>query len=330
MTGKVFNGNPATLLVLILPFAGAVILLYEAWPFLLGLVALIVIWKLFDNYLWQQWCFQVDPMFNQLLQANQGCLTPMDLSLKANLGARRAKRFLDKKAEEYGAYRKDLPEGGQVYYFITASTLGSILDDSEPVANETDFTDEIDDDRDTVEATIPPEVIVTTPEPEKPPQSLLSSPFAQLAEIKEERQKSSQTSSETVSSETVSPDEIKEVQTEIETVSQPEVLDTSIESVSSDEFLTATDRVLDSSLTEEESPEEEEYLETETSTDKPRKLSLIQVDLAKRLDTTPSTIGRRKTEPDFAQWSQSKDPDGIAWKYLRKSRVFVPVDPDIS
>jgi hypothetical protein len=329
MTGKVFNGNPATLLILILPFAGAVILLYEAWPFLLGIVALIVIWKLFDTYLWQQWCFQVDPTFNQLLQANQGCLTPMDLSLKANLGARSAKRFLDKKAEEYGAYRKDLPEGGQVYYFITASTLGSILDDSEPVADETDFADEIDKDNDTVEMTTPPEVVVTTPEPEKPPQSLFSSPFAQLAEIKEERQKSSQTSPETVSPETVSPDEIKEVQTEIETVSQPEVLETSIESVSSDELSTVTDTVLESSLTEEEIPEEED-LETETSADKPRKLSLIQVDLAKRLDTTPSTVGRRKTEPDFAQWSQSKDPDGIAWKYLRKSRVFVPVNPDIS
>jgi hypothetical protein len=324
MTGKVFNGNPATLLILILPFAGAVILLYEAWPFLLGLVALIVIWKLLDNYLWQQWCFQVDPTFNQLLQANQGCLTPMDLSLKANLGARSAKRFLDKKAEEYGAYRKDLSEGGQVYYFITASTLGSILDDSEPVADETDFADEIDEDNDTVETTTPPEVIVTTPEPENPPQSLFSSPFAQLAELKEERQKLSQTSPETVS-----PDEIKEVQTEIETASQPEVLETSIESVSSDELSTVTDTVLESSLTEEESPEEED-LETETSADKPRKSSLIQVDLAKRLDTTPSTVGRRKTEPDFAQWSQSKDPDGIAWKYLRKSRVFVPVNPDIS
>ena len=58
------------------------------------------------------------------------------------------------------------------------------------------------------------------------------------------------------------------------------------------------------------------------------KLSLIQVDLAKRLDTTPSTVGRRKTDPSFPEWSQSKDPEGIAWKYLRKSRVFVPVDPD--
>ena len=70
--------------------------------------------------------------------------------------------------------------------------------------------------------------------------------------------------------------------------------------------------------------------ETPTSTEpeKKKKFTLIQSDLAKRLDTTPSTIGRRKTDASFAEWSQSKDPDGIAWKYLRRSKVFIPVDPE--
>jgi hypothetical protein len=55
--------------------------------------------------------------------------------------------------------------------------------------------------------------------------------------------------------------------------------------------------------------------------------SLIQSELAKRLDTNSSTIGRRKADPDFTEWSQSRDPEGIAWKYLRRSRVFVPANP---
>ena len=53
------------------------------------------------------------------------------------------------------------------------------------------------------------------------------------------------------------------------------------------------------------------------------KLTLIQADLAKRLDTTSSTIARRKSEPDFPIWSQSKDPQGIAWQYLDDQKIFI-------
>jgi hypothetical protein len=68
-------------------------------------------------------------------------------------------------------------------------------------------------------------------------------------------------------------------------------------------------------------------LSNESALDSPIDLSesLIQADLAKRLDTTSSTIARRKTDPDFPLWSQSKDPDGIAWQYLDENKVFIPV-----
>ncbi|MGK7887074.1 MAG: hypothetical protein AB4057_20900, partial [Crocosphaera sp.] len=138
MTGKVFDGNPtpAAFLILILPLAAIIVLLYKAWIWVLGFVALVIVWKLVDNYQWQQWSAKINPIFNQLIQENQGQITPMDLSLKANLSARGAKRFLARKAEEFSATSRELPEQGKVYYFITASTLGSILDDSEPVAEE--------------------------------------------------------------------------------------------------------------------------------------------------------------------------------------------------
>jgi hypothetical protein len=54
-------------------------------------------------------------------------------------------------------------------------------------------------------------------------------------------------------------------------------------------------------------------------------ITLIQSDLAKRLDTTSSTIARRKTEPDFADWSLSKDPDGVAWSYDPDSKMFTAI-----
>ena len=300
MTGKVFDGNPtpAAFLILILPLAAIIVLLYKAWIWILGFVALVIVWKLVDNYQWQRWSEKINPIFNQLIQENQGQVTPMDLSLKANLSAGSAKRFLARKAEEFSATSRELPEQGKVYYFITASTLGSILDDSEPVAEEPEEPETFDiDDDDDEDIEIPPNNQVTSQPSEvsSPPSTTsLSSPFAQLAALKEERMQQEDQPSEVASS-----------QSPTETPQPPP------------EQLTPTPP-----------PETTPSENTSPDSDKKEKFKLIQSDLAKRLDTTPSTIGRRKSDDSFAEWSQSKDPDGIAWKYLRKSRVFIPVDPD--
>lgn len=227
MTGKVLDGNPTSLLILILPFAVGIVILYKAWPFLLLLLVLTICWRIWDKYQWKQWCQRVNPSFNQLIQENQGRLTPMDLSAKANLTGGAAQRFLDRKAEEYGAQRKTYKEQGIVYYFLTASALGSIFDDSEPLSAK-----EI-------------EALDSSPPAENA--------IAQLDELKQSSQ-------------------------------APNITDSS-------------------SLTE---------------------LTLIQADLAKRLDINSSTIGRRKSEPDFPEWSQSKDPEGIAWTYVPTTKMFVP------
>lgn len=302
MTGKVFDGNPtpAAFLILILPLAAIIVLLYKAWIWILGFVALVIVWKLVDNYQWQRWSEKINPIFNQLIQENQGQVTPMDLSLKANLSAGSAKRFLARKAEEFSATSRELPEQGKVYYFITASTLGSILDDSEPVAEEPEEPETFnidDDDDDDEDIEIPPNNQVTSQPSEvsSPPSTTsLSSPFAQLAALKEERMQQEDQPSEVASS--PSPTETPQPPPEQLTPTPP--------------------------------PETTPSENTSPDSDKKEKFKLIQSDLAKRLDTTPSTIGRRKSDDSFAEWSQSKDPDGIAWKYLRKSRVFIPVDPD--
>ncbi|WP_448571996.1 hypothetical protein [Trichothermofontia sp.] len=52
--------------------------------------------------------------------------------------------------------------------------------------------------------------------------------------------------------------------------------------------------------------------------------SLSSSALARRLNTTRRTINRLKKQSDFAQWSQSRDPDGIAWVYGENGR-FSPV-----
>lgn len=77
---------------------------------------------------------------------------------------------------------------------------------------------------------------------------------------------------------------------------------------------------------EEQKPESEPGLpEEEITPATTPALTLIQSELAKRLDTTSSTLARRKSEDNFADWSQTKDPDGLAWAYDAESKLFITV-----
>ncbi|MEC4804547.1 MAG: hypothetical protein SAJ12_07825 [Jaaginema sp. PMC 1079.18] len=230
MSDNVIERGATSILILILPIAFTLVVLYTAWPLLLVLIALISLFRVWQQYQWQKWSAKVNPTFNVLVRENQGKVTPLDLSIKANLTAKQAKRFLEKKSEEYGAQRKIYQDQGTVYYFLTASALGTILDSSEPVweleAGE-------------FEAPHPP---------------------TESAAAVEETHTPSPTPSHTV---------------------------------------------------------------TAVST-------LIQTDLAKRLNVKDYTISRRKSNKDFPQWSQELDPDGIAWKYVSKDKTFVPQKPSNS
>lgn len=270
MTGKVLDNSATSALILILPIAVAIVVLFSAWQWLLLLMAAILAWRIWEKYQWQQWCKQVNPFFNQLVKDNQGCLTPLDLSLKANLTGGAAKRFLEKKAEEFGAQRKIYEDRGVVYYFLTASALGSIFDDSEPVWQ--------------LEGTPSPGVQISSVQQQVKEPSPKN--IAQLVDL-EENQPISEVESQVSTAEAVQPlEESPPAQIEV-----------------------------DRSVTESPSEEPE-------STG----LSLNQADLAKRLDINPSTVGRRKSEPDFPEWSQSKDPEGVAWKYIPETKMFVALE----
>jgi hypothetical protein len=273
MTGKVLDNKSAGILVLILPLGVGLVLLYRAWLYILFAIGVAFAWNVWSTYQWEQWSLQVNPIFNQLIQENQGCLTAVDLSLKGNLTPNAARKFLERKADEFGAYRRSYQDKGTVYYFITASTLGKIFDESE-LEEETPAP--------VLTASAPPvSIAASIPEPEK----TVASPFANLAEIKEERQ-------------TV-PDAIAEITLITETEQIPEPI--------------------------EETVPETIVTEPVTAQTTSNALTLIQSDLAKRLDTTSSTIARRKTEPDFADWSLSKDPDGVAWSYDPETKLFMAI-----
>lgn len=263
MTGKVLESNPKGLLVLILPLATVMVLLYKAWRIILVLTALLMAWVVWDTYQWQQKCTQIDPIFNQLIRDNQGIVTKNDL---LNLGiakGRAAQRYLDDKVKEYGAYRREV-KGMPVYYFITSSTLGTIFDDSEPEETQVTAPPET-----SVAPQLPtasaPSLTLAVPEiagvaVDTEASSSTASPFASLVDIKEERKQPTPVTTE------------------------PAVLSLSPLTTSG--------------------------------------LALIQSELAKRLDTTSSTIARRKDAPDFTEWSQTKDPDGLAWAYDSETKLF--------
>lgn len=231
MTEKVIDSSAGGCLILILPIALLIIFLFATWPVLLALLILGAIWNIWQRYQWQKWSQQINPIFHQLIQQNRGSITALDLAVKANFSAETAKQYLDAKAEEFGAQRQDREDRGTVYYFITASTLGSIFDDSEPSSS------------------LHQEDLDETSQPALPPLGLAATHALEQIELLNHQQSAPQ--------------------------------------------------------------------------------SLIQSELAKRLDVHSSTVYKRRDDPDFAEWSRSRDPQGVAWQYSPDTKHFSPLEVEL-
>lgn len=229
------NNSSSAILILILPLAILIIFLFATWRIILTLLLFSVGLNVWQQYQWQKWSQQVDPLFYSLIQHNQGAITPLDLAMKANFSAATAKRYLDSKAHEFGAQCRNYESQDPIYYFMTASILGSILDDSEPV------------------------------------RSLL-----------------------------------------------PETSQDCQEQPSLSEESTENQNDLSSPIEPAEHLEAEDENPSDSS-------SLIQSELAKRLDVHSSTIYKRRDEADFSEWTKSRDPEGIAWAYDPDTRLFSPI-----
>lgn len=51
---------------------------------------------------------------------------------------------------------------------------------------------------------------------------------------------------------------------------------------------------------------------------------MTQADLARRLGVSTSSISRMQSKPNFSEWSQQKDPEGIAWAKSPDTKLFYP------
>jgi len=228
-----------------LPISFVIVFLVNTWKVLGLLLLLLMVFNLWQQYRWEKWCNQVNPLFYELIRENQGKITPMDLAIKGNFSGQVAKRYLDSKAKEFGASVLDSKKEDQLYYFINASILGDILDSSELVEKL----------------------------PAQPVTKIARSFLAPPPPIPQEEEAQSESKSESKSESVPTHEEVRK-------------------------------------------PLEEQLVFG----------SLIQSELAKRLNVYSSTVYKRRNDPDFAQWCRSRDPDGIAWSYSRKSKEFFPIE----
>ena len=248
MTGKVIDSGATSFLVLIIPIALIAVVVATAWPILLALLLIIIIWQIIQQWQWQRFINKVNPIFNQLLKDNNGCVTPVDLAMKANVEGNQANKFLDYKATEFSAKSREIPNQGKVYYFLTSSAVENFFTEPDSLDNL-----ELEEEND-------------------------------LAESSEEITTSSVAKASNLSQVNSNVNRATATQTEVTSTSPT------------------------------------------ANTEEDNQVSLIQAELARRLMVHPSTVGKRKLDPDFSQWSRKRDPEKISWHYSDETKLFYPLD----
>jgi hypothetical protein len=273
MSEKVIDTKNAPYFLLILvPAALAMSTIFVAWRQILAGTAILVGVSIYQLKKWADKVKSIDPFFQRLIVQNRGEITPIDLSFDANISGAQATRYLAEKAQEFGAGSRQYADRGQVYYFISVSTLGSIFDDSED-----------------------PEIVPAIAATQAAPISLPSVVIAPPVEV-----------------------ETPPITPPI-SISLPE--QPVIEPIVSE---SSNLRNVLENLEDIPTPTTTSHL-PESTTDRPI-VKIIQSELAKRLDVHSSTVYKRRSEPDFTDWTRNRDPEGLAWAYAEDSKEYYRVD----
>ncbi|MCY7366842.1 MAG: hypothetical protein LH474_01670 [Chamaesiphon sp.] len=306
MPERAINTKSATgFLLVLIPAALTMSALFVAWPVILGVTLLIAGGNVWQSYEWSKTAQSIDPVFQQLIVQNRGEISPIDLSLKANISGKISQRYLAIRADEFGTGSRQHPDRGQVYYFVSISTLGSIFDDSEQELE--------------LHAIAP----ATTPVAVFP---TVATPLAAIPE-------------ELVSTATIPPiaKAIPIVTSIVEPLAPP-AIPLPVESGAGLSNLRqlfdeepAPPTTLASVETAVTEPVVEPVIEpvvegaSRSLPDTPI-VTIIQSELAKRLDVHSSTIYKRRSEPDFTDWTRNRDPDGLAWGYAEAAKEYYRLD----
>jgi hypothetical protein len=273
MSEKVIDTKNAPYFLLILvPAALAMSTIFVAWRQILAGTAILIGVSIYQLKKWADKVKSIDPFFQRLIVQNRGEITPIDLSFNANISGAQATRYLAEKAQEFGAGSRQYVDRGQVYYFISVSTLGNIFDDSE-------------------DPEIVPAIAATQSAPISLPTAVIAPP----------------------------------VEVEIPLTTPPTSIPLPEHPVT--ELITGESSNLHDVLENIEdlpTPITTSHL-PESTPDRPI-VKIIQSELAKRLDVHSSTVYKRRSEPDFTDWTRNRDPEGLAWAYAEDSKEYYRVD----
>ena len=352
MPETAINPKSATgCLLVLIPAALTMSALFVAWPFILGVTLLIAGGNIWQSYEWSKTARSIDPIFQQLIVQNRGEISPIDLSLSAKVAGTVANKYLAIRADEFGTGSRQHPDRGQVYYFISVSTLGTIFDDSEVetpalmpatasvVALDLAFTQ--------------PELIHEVFVQPEPVPAVAASP-APILPIKLAAIPPEFPLAVDIAAPPTLPVSAAIRLEDISSPAPPTILGLSelpIPVVSplvtaavnpEPEAPVALENISDLSnlrqLFDEEQPapittptivELESQLEIATNPAAPTTdrsvVIIIQSELAKRLDVHPSTIYKRRSEPGFTDWTRNRDPDGLAWGYAEVEKEYYQI-----
>jgi hypothetical protein len=289
-------------LLVLLPAALLVSFIFIAWPYILGGLLLIIVGNAWQSYQWSKTARAIEPIFRSIIAQSRGEIAPIDLANRAQISGKVAQKYLAIKADEFGTGSRQDPERGSVYYFISVGNLGQIFDDSEmrlpnplpPVATRSIVAPEPN----------PPVVYSAVKESPQPVKSIETLP----APIT--------TAKPTIEEPRVEPAKVEAAIVEESKLEEPELEESTPET---------TPEPPTSIVAELSAPTLESTSVPETiSTDHLHKM--IKSDLAKRLEVQPSTLYKRRNDPDFTEWAQSRDPEGIAWGFLPETKEFYRVE----
>ncbi|MCT7950355.1 hypothetical protein NG798_11190 [Ancylothrix sp. C2] len=289
-----FNGNAEGYLPLIIPIAFGLVVILAAGRIFLPVAVAAGLGFGFRRY-WQNKQKKLEELnstFYQLIQENNGWVTALDLAMKSNVPGTEVQQYLDERAREFAAHYEITEQGGMIYYFETAlSPNGSkpptIVDTNyEPVVS---FSEPIVSE------------VPKNPQPSSPPpveKKPTESPPIDVPVSAVKKTESSAPVSDLNNN--LKPASRKEVQLPpIQSKTEPLNLNNGKSEVSfnvPNSGSKKTSSVVPSSLTQSE--------------------------LAYRLGVHATTVSKWKMRPDFSEWSGSKDPAGVVWKYDVKSKRF--------
>jgi hypothetical protein len=339
-TVKHDNTASGFLLVLI-PVAFFAVFVSVAWPFIVGATLLFTGNSVWQNYQLAKLSQQVNPLFNQLIIEKQGQITPVELSVRANISSKAANRYLYGKAVEFGGTSQQSATQGLVYNFLTVNSLDTVFAGINPNPTALQKLAEFDVPATSVaslpSAAVPPAgekpavnkplpiiepelelEVAMAPPPTAAPAAAASIPVVDAAP-------------ETV----LEPIEATVPETTVELITEPVVAPTmTVQPVVAPAATPLEDAVIPvssfgqalRSVFNAENAEFEELTAVAASNTEPASSAeletISQADLAKRLDVHASTIYKRRADVSFSEWTRNRDPEGFAWGYSRESKEF--------